>query len=306
MSTLTLKKPSPGNFFIQDVGIFIPGSGQDTFSDNNLLRIIARSGDTRNAVLNGTLVVNNGVTDLSVTDGLSYLSSLWVLGAFGLDIDTLYPFLPVRAKRQWSIQQNAGLSTLANIGFATGPTTNGTPSSAHDSQGQWINYMTAGNANRDGGWQSSVFTQNRRDNSPIFLMRAKTGPAITDIQNSRMWFGLFSANPMASATPVAHLAAFRYDTGADGTAFWRCVTSDGAALTVTATTVAVAQDTVYEFMIAMTDPANIRFYINGILVATHTTNLPSLTQDLGHNEQIRTLIASSVNIKLKRIFMEHL
>lgn len=82
MATLILKKPTPGDFFISDVGIVIPGSGQDTFTESELIRRLTTSNVTRSAVTGGTLVVNDGTSDLSPTAGIEYLEQLWVKAGY--------------------------------------------------------------------------------------------------------------------------------------------------------------------------------------------------------------------------------
>ena len=210
-------------------------------------------------------------------------------------------------KRQWAIQQNGGLTSFNTIGFLTSPTVNGTNTSSNDSDGQWLAYATVAIIDRDAGWISTAFTQVQRQNIPVFDMLVKTGSVLADIQNVRIWNGLFSGSPVASALPALHLAGFRYDTSVDGTAFWRCVTNDGGGVgTVTTTTVAVVQNTSYKFRIDMSSSGNVKFYINDTLVATHTTTLPGSTQNLGHVENLRTLAAATKNYKISRIFMEHI
>ena len=58
---------------------------------------------------------------------------------------------------------------------------------------------------------------------------------------------------------------------------WQCITHDGTTATTTNTTVAVTQDVEQDLTIVYdfdgTD--NVKFYIDNVLVATHTTNLPA-------------------------------
>lgn len=213
---------------------------------------------------------------------------------------------PGRLRRQWAILQNSGLTSAINVGFATSPTSNGTVSISHDSDGQWLNFLTTATADRDGGWLSSAFTQVERSDLPVLEMLVKTGSVLGDIQNVRIWAGLFSASPVAAALPAVHLAAFRYDTVADGTVFWRCVTNDGGGSgTITVTTVPVAVNGRYKLRVDMSEAGNVKFYIDDILVATHVTTLPGNTQNLGHAQNLRTLVALGKNWKISRIFMEH-
>jgi hypothetical protein len=209
-------------------------------------------------------------------------------------------------RRMWGIQQNANLATLSQVGFATAPTVN-TPGAAavvHNDasgNGQFIEYATGATLNADAGWISSAFTQTQRIYRFIYDAYIKTG---ANIANVRFWAGMFSATPMASATPAIHAAAFRYDTGADDTAFWRIVTIDGATTNAQATTTAIATDTVYRLRIVwLTGTTTVRFLINGVDVGSSTTNLPTTTQNLGHVEQVRALAAANKIIRVGGIWV---
>ena len=106
----------------------------------------------------------------------------------------------------------------------------------------------------------------------------------TDITHVRYWFGLFSASPNNVNDPAAlHFAAFRYITSVDGTAFWRTVTSDGATSNIKTSTAAIAASTEYRLRIEceLAIPEG-RFYVDDVLVGTHTANLPALDTMLGH------------------------
>lgn len=77
MVTLTLKNTSGSPVLIDDVGVFIPASGQDTYSNLTLIRTLSASQFVRQFVTAGTLVVNDGTADLPVLEGLAYLDALW-------------------------------------------------------------------------------------------------------------------------------------------------------------------------------------------------------------------------------------
>lgn len=306
---LTLKNTTGSDIILTDAsGVIVPASGQDSYVTVGILLQLAVSSVLRGFISGGQIVVNNGSSDLSVVAGLSYLTNLFSFAGFSDPPSGFmdYPYTPGRASRFWNIQMNSGLTSTNNSGFVTAPIVNGTATVTHDTDGQWLNYASQGLANRDSGWLSSLFNQVTYSDAPHFGMVIKTGDALPDIQSVRFWFGLFSATPMAASMPAVHLAAFRYDTTVDGTAFWRCVTNDGGGVgTITTTSVAIAVATRYELLIDMSDQASIKFYINKQLVATHTTTLPGAAQNLGHVEQIRALIAVVVDLKLSRIFMEH-
>jgi hypothetical protein len=172
-----------------------------------------------------------------------------------------------------------------------------------DSTGIYVNMASRTTSNSDsgiyygyGGLKINTVTK------PVVTMAIKTGASSSDLQTCRIWMGLFSNDPMASDTPALHLAAFRYAPATDTTAYWRCVTDDGGgAPTVTATDIEIEADTRYVLKVDCTDPASIQFYINGTLVATHTTDLPSTSQDLGCWMQIRTLDAAAKNIRISKL-----
>lgn len=196
---------------------------------------------------------------------------------------------------------NAGLQTVSVAGMG-GQTTTGTQANIdfNDGSGLWLRYASAGAVNDDAGWSPNAYTHTTRRSEPIYELPMAPGNSIADV---RFWMGLFSADPMGSATPAISYAAFRYDTVADGTVFWRAVTDDGGgAPTVTATTVAVATTTPHRFKIIMdTGAANVRFYIDEVLVATHTTDLPPLDTLLAHHEEVRALAAVAKQIHLMKM-----
>lgn len=83
MATLVLKNTTASDVFIPDVGVTVPASSLDTFTDDGLIRDLAGSQDVRNFVTAGTLTVNDGASDLSTPIGLTYLAQLW--SSAGLD-----------------------------------------------------------------------------------------------------------------------------------------------------------------------------------------------------------------------------
>lgn len=130
----------------------------------------------------------------------------------------------------------------------------------------------------------------------------QTGNVITNV---RYWVGLADSLLNATSSPtVPAVAAFRYDTGPDGTAFWRCVTSDGAGgVTTTVTTTPIATSTPYRLMV-QTTISEVTFWIDNVLVARHTATLPgNLT--LGYNISVTTLDAANKRLDFARLFLMH-
>lgn len=122
------------------------------------------------------------------------------------------------------------------------------------------------------------------------------------ITSYRVWWGLTTANLSAVGAPTTQsVAAFRYDTGVDTASVqFRAVTCDGASgVTTTATGVTVTATQAYRFVI-ITSSSDVKFYIDGTLVATHTTNLPAANTNLGHQVVVRTLDASNKRVEWSR------
>jgi hypothetical protein len=205
------------------------------------------------------------------------------------------------AGRRMQVLANPGAATLTTVGFAAAPTATGTASNADDVDGPFVLYTSAATSGSVGGLNSAAAVC-RRDWKADFAARIKLPATITSV---RYWIGLFSGSPTGSATPAIHLAAFRYDTGADGSAFWRCCTDDaGAAPTVTATSVAVTASTVYECRIRL-KAASVEFWLNGAEVAEHTTDLPAGSTSLSWYATVTTLTAAARAIAISRVQIAH-
>jgi hypothetical protein len=153
---------------------------------------------------------------------------------------------------------------------------------------------------------TSTYTLTRTWLSPLFYARIATDSSIA---NLRIVVGLPSADVSGDAGPAstgayttARGAWFRYGTDVDGTAFWRCVTSDGTTSTVTTTTTAIAASTIYNLRIEISAAGTtIRFFVNSVLVATHTTNLPSTSQTMGYQVSVTTLTTAAKLLRLNHL-----
>lgn len=192
------------------------------------------------------------------------------------------------------------------IGMAV-PTVTGTLTNADDTNGQYVNLAPTAATINLAGTINSAFTLYRATWMPNFAARIKFG---TDVTSQRVWVGLTSAALTASATPTAHIAAFRFDSAVDGGQL-KAVTSAGVAAThtVSNTTAMVTANTAYTLGIEFEGvpgaaPKRIHFYVNRVLVATHTTNLPvSATTNLGITVGVTNLAASLRSVRLSRLSM---
>ena len=236
---------------------------------------------------------------LAVSDITKDGTSAFAAGGAGSDPLTY-------TRREMQFLKNPGAATYTALGMtAPANKTAGTVATSDDADGPFNNHPTAATLNQISG-VLSAFTVVRRDWLPTFVARVKTDATFT---SQRYWAGLMSADLGLVSTPTTqHVAAFRYDQTAsiDTTAFWRCVTHSGTGSpTVTITTIPIAANTAYNLRI-MCSSSDVKFYINDVLAATHTTTLPTATQLLGIGLLTTTLTAAIRNWKINRIALSHI
>ena len=184
-------------------------------------------------------------------------------------------------RREFGVAKTPGTgATVTAYGGAPTHTLSGTASNVSDSTGHYVQLSVD---TATGGINIEATECTKTENGPIFTAVIKTG-AVLPIATERLWVGLGSASLAAADSPSGlHVAAFRYAPTTDTTAFWRAVTNDGGADagTTTTSTVAIAVSTRYRLTIDATNSASITFYVDGALIATHATNVPTATQALG-------------------------
>ena len=184
-------------------------------------------------------------------------------------------------RREFGVAKTPGTAaTVTAYGGAPTHTLSGTASNVSDSTGHYVQLSVD---TAIGGINIEATEVTKTENGPIITFVIKTG-AVLPIATERLWVGLGSASLAAADSPSGiHVAAFRYAPTTDTTAFWRAVTNDGGADagTETTSTVAIAVSTRYILTIDATNSASITFYVDGALIATHATNVPTATQALG-------------------------
>lgn len=172
--------------------------------------------------------------------------------------------------------------------------------------GCWALYNTEATLGDDAGWDLGLTNpfMLRTNWAPMSIeWRIQTGATLTSVL---FWVGCFVSTPMASPDPSLDGFGFRYDTGADLTAFWRCWSNDGPSTgTTTTTTVAITAHTAYTFRVDVVSTTEMRFYIDNVLVATHTTNLPTATTDLIPQCKVRALANAVRSIRWAWFHVRH-
>lgn len=201
-----------------------------------------------------------------------------------------------------SVQVNPGATTATTMGMPAA-LLNATVANADDSEGPWISHTTGSVSGNATSVRSDLLpTAVRRDWQPDIEFMVKLGATISSY---RFWAGLFDAVPNSASDPTLNGAAFRYATDVDGTAFWRCWSNDNSGGgSVTTTSVAVAANGTYRLRIKC-NASDIEFYIDDVLVATHSSNLPVATTMLGYNISLATLTGSSRAFSWSRIMLTH-
>ena len=93
MATLVLKNTTAAIVTITDASaVIIPASGQDTYNDPPMIVQLAKSQVLQALVTAGTLVVNDGTSDLIVAVGLQYLGQLLTQSGFNTLPNTIMLF----------------------------------------------------------------------------------------------------------------------------------------------------------------------------------------------------------------------
>lgn len=183
-----------------------------------------------------------------------------------------------------------GLAVLGSAGARWA--VRGDATNTSDADGPLLGLTTNGNAGHIVGVETQERWYQRRWGG-VLTFRIKTGSNMADV---RYVVGLSSVPGAKLETPIAHLAAWIYDTGAHGTAFWRAVTSDGSGtLTTTVTTLAAANSTLTTLTIDMTDGANVKFRSGATLHATNSANLPTDSQAMQVGAWLRDLTGGGVS-----------
>jgi hypothetical protein len=135
MPTLNVKNPGGAEIFIDDVGTNIPASSTVPFSDRaNLLRL-AHSDSLRALLQAGSLILNDGVSDLSASEALGVLENIWSTSANNIMTAVIPVGFVYNARFSWDSVSQVSIGTAGQL------------SAAKDSRGQsniiWSGVLTA-------------------------------------------------------------------------------------------------------------------------------------------------------------------
>jgi hypothetical protein len=174
--------------------------------------------------------------------------------------------------------------------------------------GNFAFFTTTTTSGNVGGVNSANYTHTRAQTAPTLY--AKLATDNTSVASTRYVAGLVTADRSGGAGPASSGASsatgiyLRYDSGIDVTAFWRAVTCDGTNATVTTTTAAIAASAGYELRIEVnTAITSVRFWVGDVLVATHTTNIPAGSTQLGYQVTVTTLTTAAKQLRVSRVLV---
>lgn len=190
----------------------------------------------------------------------------------------------------YSKTPNANAYNAVGIGAAT---IEGTQSSISTTAGgEFGNFLTAGTTGSRGG----IYSPNGfyRVQNPDGYLRVYV-PA----QSVYRVFAGFSSSAVTvvgSDDPAVHGACFIFNPASHTN--WQAFTNDNSGGgSTTDSGVAFAADTAFEFRIR-TSASDVKFYIDGSLVATHSSNLPNSTQTMLFGVGLATLENVAKNIRV--------
>jgi len=187
---------------------------------------------------------------------------------------------------QSGAHNDPGAATLSVVGM-TAWTIPATVVSDDGSAGPWLNSQT-GSVSGDASGPNGPASY-RAECGVDATFRVK----VSDTANVRLWAGLCSSNPSGSDTPSNQMAGFRYSTAAGDTT-WNCYTRGAGSGTTTDSGIPVATGA-FTLRMVLTGTL-VQFWIGGLLVATHTTHLPTATMVLAPYVRVTTLTTAAKNV----------
>lgn len=192
------------------------------------------------------------------------------------------------------ITQSGLATTTSQLGLVP-PTVAGAATSVDDATGAYINYASTTTA----GWTFTVGTTEQRF-LPDTTWIIKTPVDITDI---RLWVTLCGANISAAdiAAGGTNIIGFNFSTVLGHTAWQARCDRNGVGGTIVNTGVTVVADTRYVMRADASTDGTVRFYINGALVTTISTNLPLGSAQLSIVVSSGSTSGVSKSIRIRRV-----
>lgn len=320
-----LAATSTGRGKMQDGFFTADSTGRAKFADSfiNAAKIEADA-VTTDKILNGNVTFAKLGTDFiaSATSATPvFADSILICDASDSNLTKRSTLTQVRTllgvgtKRTMQYLKNAGAATITNVGFASAPTTSGTLTSQDSSLGPWLRHTTAASAGSAGGFVSSSYGIVRPYWQPEMFARVQMGDGFL-LGDGSIFVGFMSASVDASigsrdqegnTAPAIAMAGFYYGTSVSPSFYrgqWVPYTSNGAAGVGNSTRTGDLRNSNENLRIVMSD-TEVQFYIDEVLVATHTTTLPASNQALGFGIRITAEDNAAVYLEWSRVEIRH-
>lgn len=197
-----------------------------------------------------------------------------------------------RVSHTGSVGAGGGMSGFGDSMAITGTQSAVAPTAT---EGATQNYLSGAVAGNDVGLSGNLVSRTSRNIVLWCPVKIQESTAV------RYWIGVTdqTLTTMAGAdNPAGNYACFRFSTGAPDTN-WKCVTKDNTTQNVTDSGIA-ANTTRRWLAIEFNDSVpNVKFYIDGALVQTHTANLPTTATNVRFIYGGETTEAVAKNIRFE-------
>lgn len=206
---------------------------------------------------------------------------------------------PFPNSKRWAYWASSSSTTAQGTGDVLTPTGTVSAIAANSSDPMYRSFATAAVLNADAGVEGDSFYRMGRN----LKMQLMVDVNSTDERVSIGFTNQTLAIMVGSDNPAGDYAHFKHSTGVPDTT-WQCITKDGTTQNITDSLVTVGTSFT-KFEIEADDTAgSIIFRIDGVVVATHTVNLPRTFNTYNVVCGIETLSAGGKNIRLAWCYTE--
>lgn len=259
------------------------------------------------------LPLTTGVTGLlPVANGGTGTASPGAIAGSGIAITGTWPTQTISTSgatgETWLNRPKVTRTLIANgtnvTSIGSGNTVSGTGSSiaAAATSTAGARYASAATTNSDAGWNGNG-NYTHSGLNPRMVTTFSLASYALGVQRAMVGLTTNTTSSMTDDPGAVSVALFRYSTSASDTN-WQCISNDGVTGS-TITDSGVAASAAWVTLAVETSASNVKFYINGTLVATHTTNLPATAVvGLTHSVRVRTLENVAKNIDVVRVSVE--
>lgn len=289
--------------WVETATVATVGTDPLTFAQFSLAPNTVVSATGAATAANGNIPIGNGAgftlapitagTNVTVTNSAGGITIAASGGSGQASVEPAVTESPQRVFNQINWCFNA--AALKYVGTdATGPAQSqaGTFTNSHDVNGILANVPTTTGANNINGIASGGGNEVFQDTQPKMWVRVV--PVDTTTVRFGAGFAHSTSTMVNSITPTNDQAFVRMDSATDA-GVCQFVTGDNSGtITVTSTGVNYVNGTPLDICIDGTTPSSWKCYINGSLVATNTTHLPTSAGQLGVGCLINNLASGAI------------